>query len=367
VRPLSVPKFTARLATVLSVCVFFLDAQPAVTISDHIVWEHDFPGYHADVLGSAVSDRDGVLWLTAHEKKSHRLLRISPDGQLLSSADFPASLAPQPPAELVYFHLAVSPSGTLGILAHYLHGGRNMFFDGAKFVSLGKDGTASFPKTVAGPGPEYKGFFALSDEDDFIVMGDQEPMIVIRIGPSGDLVWRKEFPRNWDLPSGAALKNGASCIASPAYAAPRIHVIQLDSLGNVRHRAAIAARRAETVAGPAGQCAVLYDREPDLKRGEFFLTSFDSTFRREWTVPVRFPAPQGGVFQFLAVKDGYLVAAMANNGFFLAKYDFAGQLVWSALDPSRYYAALACATGEGFYLVGAGPKDRYNFHVILGK
>jgi hypothetical protein len=363
---LFVPKFTARLVTVLSVWAVFLGAQPADSINDHIVWERDFPGYHADVLGSAVSDRDGILWLVGFDKRSHRLIRISPDGRLLSAVDLPALLAPEPPADLVYFHLAVSPSGRLGMLAHYLHGGRKMFFDGAKFVSLEKDGTASSPKTIAGPGPEYQRFFALSGQD-FMVMGDQEPMVVIRIGPSGDIVWRKELPRNWVLPSGAALENGASCIASPAYAAPRIHVIQLDSFGSVRHRATLAARRAEAVAGPDGRCAVLYDREPDLKRGEFFLTSFDSTFRKEWTVPVQFPAPQGGVFQFLAVKDGYLIAAMANNGFFLAKYNFAGQLIWSALDPSRDYAALACATDQGYYLVGAGPKDRYNFHVILGK
>jgi hypothetical protein len=285
---------------------------------------------------------------------------------LLSAVDSPASLAPEPPAGLVYFHLAVSPSGRLGMLAHYLHGGREMFYDGAKFVSLERDGTASSPKTVAGPGPEYKGFFALSDQG-FMVMGDQEPLIVIRIGPSGDLVWRKEFPKNWDLPSGAALENGAACIASPDYNSPRVHLIQLDSLGNTRQRTVLAARRAEAVAGPAGRCVVLYDRDPGLKRGEFFLTSFDSTFRREWTVPVQFAAPQGGVYNFLAVKDGYLIAAMANNGFFLAKYNFGGQLMWSALDPSRQYAALACATEQGYYLVGAGPTDRYNFHVILGK
>ncbi len=365
-RPLPVLEFVARLTIVLSVGVFVLGAQPADTINDHIVWERDFPGYHADVLGSAVSDRDGVLWVAAHEKKSHRLVRISPDGHLLSAVNLPPSLAPEPPAGLVYFHLAVSPSGKLGMLAHYLHGGRQMFFDGAKFVSLEKDGTASPPKIVVGPGPEYKGFLALSDQD-FMVLGDQEPMTIIRLGPSGDFIWRKEFSKTWDLPSGAALENGASCIASGTNASPRIHVIQLDSVGNVRHRAALAAWRAEAVAGPNGRCVVLYDRAPDLKRGEFVLTSFDSQFRREWTVPVQFPAPQGGVFQFLAVKDGYLIGAMANNAFFLAKYNFAGQLMWSALDPSRDYAALACATDQGYYLVGAGPKDRYNFHVILGK
>jgi hypothetical protein len=158
-RRLSAPKFAARLVTVVSACAVFLGAQPADTMSDHIVWERDFPGYQADVLGSAISDREGILWLVAHENRSDRLLRISPDGHLLSSVDLPASLMPEPPAEIVYFHLAVSPSGRLGMLAHYLHGGRNIDFDGAKFVMLGKDGTSSLPKQVAGPGPEYKGIF----------------------------------------------------------------------------------------------------------------------------------------------------------------------------------------------------------------
>jgi hypothetical protein len=51
----------------------------------------------------------------------------------------------------------------------------------------------------------------------------------------------------------------------------------------------------------------------------------------------------------------------------LAKYSFAGQLMWLALDPSRQYAAVACAADERYYLVGAGPKNRYSLHVILGR
>ena len=63
----------------------------------------------------------------------------------------------------------------------------------------------------------------------------------------------------------------------------------------------------------------------------------------------------------------YVVAAMANDGLFLAKYRFDGQLEWSALDPSRRYADFAVASGENFYLIGAGPKEDYLLHVVLAR
>jgi hypothetical protein len=65
-----------------------------------------------------------------------------------------------------------------------------------------------------------------------------------------------------------------------------------------------------------------------------------------------------------ALTDGYLVAISAETGLFLAKYDLTGRLLWSATDPSRSPASVVVATGDGYYVIGAGPKDRYSLHVI---
>ena len=65
-----------------------------------------------------------------------------------------------------------------------------------------------------------------------------------------------------------------------------------------------------------------------------------------------------------ALADGYVVAIGAGTGLFLAKYTPTGRLLWSATDPSRRPASLVVPSGDGYYLVGAGLKDRYSLHVI---
>jgi hypothetical protein len=347
-----------------AICV---TGQPADTINRHVIWEKDFPNLHSSVLENGVCDAEGFLWLMAGDQMVARLVRIDPTRQVLTAFEMAPAFKPEPPADMAYYRLAVSPAGRLAVLARYFHWvGRAMYCDGAKFALLARDGVSTAPRAVAGPAAEYKGFFALSDEH-FMIMGDQEPMVVIRVGPAGDPTWHHTFSENWVNPTGAALEDGASCIVSPAYGAPQLHLIRLSSSGVLQSRVEIAAQRAEVAAGPGGRCAVLYDREPALRRGEFFLTSLDATFKREWTAPVTFPAPQGGVFQLIALQDGYVVVAMANDGLFLAKYRFDGQLAWSALDPSRRYADFAVASGENFYLIGAGPKENYLFHVVFAR
>jgi hypothetical protein len=191
-------------------------------------------------------------------------------------------------------------------------------------------------------------------------------MVIIRISSDGDIVWRRTFPSHWVLPSGAALDNGSSCIVSPDYGRALLHLIWIDKSGVVRHREQLAARRSEA-ASATGSCAILYDREPGLRHGEFFLTSFDQHFRRVWTVRVLDSAPQGGVYGMAAVSDGYVLAIGIKDGSFLAKYSFTGQLRWSATETSRQDAKLVIAAGDGFYLIGAGPKDRYSLHVVRAR
>jgi hypothetical protein len=65
-----------------------------------------------------------------------------------------------------------------------------------------------------------------------------------------------------------------------------------------------------------------------------------------------------------SLPDGYVVAIAAETGLFLAKYAPIGRLLWSATDTSRRPADFLVASGDGYYLVGAGLKDRYSLHVI---
>jgi hypothetical protein len=349
---------------VLILAAPFVYTQSSTTIASHILWERDFPNFNVSFTDAAVADHHGNLWTISRFKKAERLLCISLTGEILSNTELPQSIKPVFPANVSFFALAVSPSGVVALLIRYMHGGREIDFDGAKFAVVHSDGSLGTVKKVADAGPEYKEFVALSD-DHFLALGDQSALVIIRLSSEGNIVWRRTFARNWVLPSGAALDNGSSCVVSPHYGRDLLHLIWIDKLGVVRHREQLAANRSEATSTD-GSCTILYGREPGLSHGEFFLTSFDRHFNRVWTTPVFDSAPQGGVYGIAAVVDGYIIMlGTKDGGLFLAKYSSKGQLLWSATDTSREYAHLLIGAGDDFYLIGARPKDRYSLNNSL--
>jgi hypothetical protein len=338
-------------------------------LSAHILWEVELPNLHASSLSTAAVGKNGDLWFVTDFPESSRLAHLTSNGKPVSAMEFPASLGPRPPADASEFALAVLPSGTIGLLARYDHAsGKAIYFDGAAFARLDAE-EVGIPKDIAGAGPEYKGFLALNDEH-FLVMGDQSPLVLIRIDARGEKTWQRSLPSSWVLPSGAALENGQSCIVSPEYGAPRLHLVRLDRSGSIQHRAEILARRGLATSGPDGSCVILHDRGRELHRSDFFLTDFDASFKRQWTVPVRFDSPWGGTFHLVTTSDGYLVVADATKvlgPLFIGKYDFSGHLLWSLIDKSRHAPSLVAAQGEAFYLVGAGLDGHDSLSIIRGR
>jgi len=59
---------------VLTLITQSLPAQSAATITDHIVWERDFPNLAVSVTGAAVADRAGNLWAVSDYHWSDRLI-----------------------------------------------------------------------------------------------------------------------------------------------------------------------------------------------------------------------------------------------------------------------------------------------------
>ncbi len=338
-------------------------AQSAATIADHIEWERDYPNRALSVLGAAVVDHAGNLWTVG--PWSNRLMCIRADGEMVVNTELPKETWPASTVGGPLFSLAVSPLGTVVVIARYSHSvGRTIYSDGAAFALVNPDGKLGPVKKVAGPGLEYKELVALSDEH-FLLIGDQSPMIVVRISSDGDATWRRTFPANWVLPSGAALPDGSSCIVSPDDGRPLLHLVWIDKNGAVSHREQLAAGRSSAVSS-GGSCTILYDSEPGLRRGEFHLTSFDRNFHRAWTTDVLDSAPQGGVYGAAAVSDGYVVTIGLRDGLYPAKFGLAGRRLWAATDASRDYAHLLVPAGDSFYLIGAGPKARGSLHVIRG-
>jgi hypothetical protein len=359
-----------RLWQILIILSFFPNpatAQVEERLDSHIVWEHEFPNLRVSLLSTVVGDAHDGFWTLADEDfNPSLLLHISSDGQMLNSYELSAPSKATKNYEIRTFHLASVSSGRIGVLIDYSHViGKANSFDGAKFGWLDDSGNLSQLNEIARPGPEYKEFVSLRD-DDFLAIGDQAPQIVVRIGSDGNVIWRRRFPSSWVLPSAAPLEGGAACIVSGGYAKPWLHLIRLDKSGAVRRQTGIPARRGQAASGPDSVCAVLYDREPHYSSGQFFLATFDNSLHRVWTTAVKFPAPQGGVYHLLRLRDGYLVAADSNDSLFLAKYDFGGRLLWSVLDNSRRVPTQVAATSDGFYLIG-GEQSGNILEVIRGR
>ncbi len=343
-------------------------AQVSEHLDSHLVWEHEFPNLRVSVLSTVVGDAHDGFWTLADEDFSpSRLLHISSGGQLLNRYELSAPYKTSTPWEGADFHFASLSSGKIGVLIDYSHAnGKTIYFEGATFGSLDDSGNLSALKEIARPGPQYKEFVSLSD-DEFLAIGDQAPEIIIRLDSDGGVLWKRKFPSSWVLPSAAPLENGAACIVSPESAKRWLHLIRLDKMGVVRQQTSIAAGRAHAAGGPDGTCAVLYDREPNYGSGQFFLATFDRSLHHVWTTEVKFSAPQGGVYHLLGLHDGYLVAADSEDSLFLAKYDFSGKLLWSVLDHSRTVPTQVAATSDGFYLISVGDRSSNTLDVIRGR
>lgn len=330
----------------------------AQSLADHIVWDRTYPELAIPRADAAAVDPHGMLWMIA----AAQILRILPDGKLLGMTEIPAAGDPKPPSQNAHRMLAITPRGKVGLLIGYEHfAGRVIYPDEAKFAAIEADGKVGTFAKIASAGVWWHGLLALTDEH-FLALGDQDPATLIRFDEHGRVSWRRSFPSKLFLANGAALENGASCVVSGMESTTRI--MRLNSAGVVTRGTNIAARRASAAAGPANSCTVLYELEPAFKKGEFYLTNLDANFRRVWTTPVRFPAPGGGEYDLMCLTGGYAVAAQADNGTFLAKYDFAGNLLWSVLDQNWYYGGPTIASGDSFYLLGAKPTHRFNLHVL---
>jgi len=143
--------------------------------------------------------------------------------------------------------------------------------------------------------------------------------------PGGAPRWTKLFRKPLLIfPSVTNLSDGSICAAAWAMGKQgvlkRLRVMQLDQRGNVVHAADINALRGQVAAGLVGSCAVLYDRDRSNYKGQYYLTVFDRSFARRWTVPVR-ATWSGAEFHLVPLAEGYL----AQIDSFLVEYSWSGK------------------------------------------
>ena len=131
----------------------------------------------------------------------------------------------------------------------------------------------------------------------------------------------------------------------------------LDQRGNVLHTTDIDALRGQVAGGPDGSCTVLYDRAPIA--GEYYLTVFDRSFARQWTVAVPQASAAGADFKLVSLTEGYL----AQIGNVLTEYIWSGKELWTDTETRGTVRTIASPTKDGFYIVTKDLDMNDGFHV----
>jgi hypothetical protein len=327
-----------RMKICLAAVLPFLAGQLFAQVSgegfeSHIIWKQTIQGVNALTLDGAVTDSAGDLWFVSApfswEYRDPLLVHIDANGTVVGHDRMPESINPPFP-EVTAFALATSTAGRLAVVAHHSHAaGRVIHFDGADFVFLDRDRWGVSVK-IAGSGPEYKALIALSD-GDFLSMGDQSPMMLLKVDSTGKIKWKRRFPANWTLPSGASTEHGGACVLSSGYLVPWMHLMRLDEEGNVQSQTKFQGRNGIVTSGPSGSCAVLYSAgTSNRNRMRFHLALFDSSLRQNWFMTIPVASYVGGSFHLASLADGWIVVMDSEDGtgsVFMAKYDFSGRAV----------------------------------------
>jgi hypothetical protein len=149
----------------------------------------------------------------------------------------------------------------------------------------------------------------------------------------------------------ANLSDGSVCISAwtqgPRDLLKKLRIMRLDQRGNVLHSAEVGALRGQVTGGPEGSCAVLYDRAPSVNKADYYLTVFDRSFTRQWTVAVPRTNVSGAEFDLTSLAEGYL--AQINN--VLVGYDWTGKDLWSSVETPGTVKTIVTPTKEGFFTV----------------
>ena len=161
----------------------------------------------------------------------------------------------------------------------------------------------------------------------------------------------------------AKLSGGTFCVSAWAQASQgllkRLRILQLNQQGKVLHTADINALRGQVAGGPDGSCAVLYDRAPSAYKGEYYLTVFDRSFARRWTVPVNRTSLPGAEFRLASLSEGYL--AQIHNA--LVEYSWSGKEMWAEVETRGSVRTLVTPTRDGFFIVTKDLDMKNGFHV----
>lgn len=333
------------------------DENSTGTIPYHLKWKKQFD-LQCGLVPVGTTEEDGTLWMIAGKPVfEESLVKISFSGELLKA--YPR---PDPPTRLEwisYLSPAVS-GGKVGLLASLASGGQNQTFEGALFFPVVPKRLLP-PVRVSGRGPQFPTLVG-TDSADFLAVGDQSPLTVIKIDSAGKVIWRESFSSKLVLPDVSVGLGGNAFVV--AQGATYVLVQKVDVAGHVSASRRLSAKQATVIADSDGGCSLLYSKDWNGDRNRVQYVKLDNNLHkiREDVTPLI--AWSGRTYEIVSSRHGYLIAgegppppnfnpAKDTPRAVIAELDRSGRLMWQspreALTPP-----LLLTFGNGFYVVSDG-------------
>jgi hypothetical protein len=357
-----------RISFLFWIAASLVRAQPSANYQ--VLWERDFARF-SDLFflqGAGVDGQDDVWVLTSaftHTRdytRKQTLFRIDGSGTQKSAVEIEAPIPRDVSTDLAEYYPTILSGGPAGFLINVTRIlGRSSESRGAFYAPLSKSGAVGSPVRIFGiGGPIFWRMFPLTD-GDILAVGDQSPLVIQKISPTGEVRWRRRFWKWLNSPHAAAMAEGGSCVVSSEY--PRtsdtqeLHLLRLDAHGALRQQTRFHGHLAVAAAGPSGSCAVFYYDylARKMEDARYHLTVFDASFTQQWTkdIPSTIAGRSGMSWYLIALHDGYLAGGTAWSGdLFLAKYSWSGELRWIETRKLSCRLDFVMPSSDGFYLIG---------------
>lgn len=356
----------------ISCSVFLLHGQPSNNVHHPFLWDREFsqsPNLYIPEI--AVVDSHGVLWVLCQArmgnegfKKQHitkAIFRLDEHGNQLSTSELDLPLSQIERQETARYQLVPFGNGEMGLVFNKIRfQSRGESYLGAYYTRLGTNGAGPL-QMIAGPGPEYGSLLTLANGNLFLASSEG---VLMAFDPQGAVRWKKSFaPPLMINQDSANLTDGTLCVSAwmlgKRGVLNKLRVMRLDQGGNALHIVDVDALRGQVAGGPEGSCAVLFDRAPNIYKGEYYLTAFDRTLGREWVVPVPRTSVPGTEFHLITLAEGYL----AQIGNVIVEYGWSGKELWSDIEHQGQVRTIVAPTKDGFFIVTKDLGMNNGFHV----
>lgn len=332
--------------------------------NERVLWQHEFGAFpHGFFLRVAGIDGQGNLWVLSDAYAEPRgnarrrtLFCIDGSGRQQSAIDVEAPLPEDKDEDAPEYRPAIGADGPAGFLINRTRShGRAIEERGTFYAPLAKSGVVgkSTPLSGAG-GPLFWHIVPLSD-GDFVAVGEQSPLLLVKLSPTGEIRWRRRFWQGFRLISVAALDEGRSRVVTSSTPGHLLE-FQLDAKGLLLRQTRGRGDPGDAAADRERRYAVFSgDLDPrDGRRARYRLTLFDAALRRQRTseIPPEIAGPYGRSSYFVALRDGYLAAGITwSDELFLARYTGSGELRWLETREQVWGLEDIVPSADGFYLI----------------